>query len=240
MYAGGRQIRVLQERAPGDVDWGELGCDIVIEATGKFRSRAELTRHLEKGAHRVVLTVPPVDGPDQVDVLVVMGVNDEVLTPATRIVSNASCTDNALAALEITLSDVELGLGDGTRDFVRVSNGGGALVIVGSEVYGRFSGSLTVDVPGVGVSADTIVVAINTAGEARQLAAVEIAPGVKIIVDAGELTVAGQGDVQLGAVVVEQFHHKSCTVVEHVVELLTDGGEVREPGCRRRRCRRGG
>jgi glyceraldehyde 3-phosphate dehydrogenase len=99
MYAGGRQIRVLQERAPGDVDWGELGCDIVIEATGKFRSRAELTRHLDKGAHRVVLTVPPVDGPDEVDALVVMGVNDEVLTPATRIVSNASCTANALAAI---------------------------------------------------------------------------------------------------------------------------------------------
>ena len=99
MYVKGRQIRILQRRAPGDVDWNELGVDIVIEATGKFRSRAELTPHLEAGAHRVVLTVPPDDGPDEVDALVVMGVNDEVLTQETRIVSNASCTANALAAI---------------------------------------------------------------------------------------------------------------------------------------------
>ncbi len=96
MYAKGRQIRMLQRKAPGDVDWGAMGVDIVIDATGKFRHRAELQRHLDTGAKRVILTVPP---RDEIDAVVVMGVNDDVLTADTRIVSNASCTANALAPI---------------------------------------------------------------------------------------------------------------------------------------------
>jgi glyceraldehyde 3-phosphate dehydrogenase len=96
MYAKGKPIRMLQGRAPGDVDWSEHGVDIVIESTGRYRTRAELAKHLERGAKRVILTVPP---RDRVDALVVMGVNDHVLGPDTRIVSNASCTANALAPI---------------------------------------------------------------------------------------------------------------------------------------------
>jgi glyceraldehyde 3-phosphate dehydrogenase len=96
MYVQGRQIRMLQCRAPGEVDWAALGVDIVIEATGRYRSRSELERHLEMGARRVVLTSPP---QDDLDALVVMGVNDEVLTPDCRLVSNASCTANAAAPI---------------------------------------------------------------------------------------------------------------------------------------------
>ncbi len=96
LYCKGRQVRILQRRAPGDVDWAELGVDIVIEATGQYRTRAVLEKHLEKGAKRVVLTVPP---RDDIDAVVVMGVNDGVLTPGMRIVSNGSCTANALAPI---------------------------------------------------------------------------------------------------------------------------------------------
>jgi glyceraldehyde 3-phosphate dehydrogenase len=96
MYVKGRQIRLLQRRAPGDVDWKALGVSVVVEATGQYRTRDELQRHLDAGAKRVILTVPP---RDEIDALVVMGVNDHVLTPATRIVSNASCTANALAPI---------------------------------------------------------------------------------------------------------------------------------------------
>ena len=102
MYARGRQIPMLTHRAPGEVDWGALGVDIVIESTGKYRHRAELERHLERGARRVILTVPP---RDEVDAVVVMGVNDHVLTAQTRIVSNASCTANALAPICKVLND---------------------------------------------------------------------------------------------------------------------------------------
>ncbi len=96
MYVKGRQIPMLQRRAPGDVDWSALGVSIVIDATGQYRTRDELQRHLDAGAKRVILTVPP---RDEIDALVVMGVNDHVLTPETRIVSNASCTANALAPI---------------------------------------------------------------------------------------------------------------------------------------------
>jgi glyceraldehyde 3-phosphate dehydrogenase len=102
MYAKGRQIRMLQRKAPGDVDWGAMGVDIVIEATGQFRRRELLEKHLQMGAKRVILTVPP---RDDIDAIVVMGVNDHVLNENTRIVSNASCTANALTPILKILND---------------------------------------------------------------------------------------------------------------------------------------
>jgi len=104
MYAKGRQIRMLNRAAPGDVDWGAMGVDVVIEATTKFRDRASLTRHLETGAKRVILTVPP-KSPSEVDALVVSGVNDHVLGPDSRLVSAASCTANALVPICKLLED---------------------------------------------------------------------------------------------------------------------------------------
>jgi glyceraldehyde 3-phosphate dehydrogenase len=102
LYAKGRGIKLLQAKAPGDVDWRELGVDIVVEATGQYRTRSILQKHIDKGAKAVVLTVPP---RDEIDALVVMGVNDGVLGKNTRIVSNASCTANALAPICKILDD---------------------------------------------------------------------------------------------------------------------------------------
>ena len=102
LYAKGRQIRMLQRRAPGEVNWRELGVDVVIEATGQYRTRPVLERHLDSGAKRVILTVPP---RDEIDALVVMGVNDDVLGQKSRIVSNGSCTANALAPICKVLND---------------------------------------------------------------------------------------------------------------------------------------
>ncbi len=102
MYSKGRQIRMLQRKAPGDVEWRELGVDIVIEATGQYRTRSILQKHLDMGAKRVILTVPP---RDEIDAIVVTGVNDHVVTPQSRIVSNGSCTANALAPICKILND---------------------------------------------------------------------------------------------------------------------------------------
>jgi glyceraldehyde 3-phosphate dehydrogenase len=102
LYAKGRQVKLLQAKAPGDVDWTALGVDIVVEATGQYRTRAVLQKHLDRGAKAVVLTVPP---RDEIDALIVRGVNDHVLTKETRIVSNASCTANALAPICKILDD---------------------------------------------------------------------------------------------------------------------------------------
>lgn len=104
MYVKGRQIRMITAKEPGDVDWAALGVDVVIESTGKYRTREMLRRHLEAGARNVILTVPP-RAPEDVDALVVSGVNDAVLKPGHRIISNASCTINALAPILALLHD---------------------------------------------------------------------------------------------------------------------------------------
>jgi glyceraldehyde 3-phosphate dehydrogenase len=96
LYVAGRQVKMLSAEDPGEVHWGELGVDVVIEATGKHRSRQELERHLEMGAKRVILCAPPLDPPD---LTVVMGVNDDLLRPEHRIVSNASVTAHAAAPI---------------------------------------------------------------------------------------------------------------------------------------------
>ena len=64
LYVAGRQVKMLSAEKPGDVNWGDLGVETVIEATAKFRTRAELERHLEMGAKRVILCTPPADPPD--------------------------------------------------------------------------------------------------------------------------------------------------------------------------------
>jgi glyceraldehyde 3-phosphate dehydrogenase len=100
-YVAGRQIRMITEEkgAQTPPPWGDLGVDVVIEATAKSRTRAEVERHLAAGAKRVILCSPPAEPPD---ITVVLGVNEDRLRPEHRIVSNASCTAHAAApVLEI-------------------------------------------------------------------------------------------------------------------------------------------
>jgi glyceraldehyde 3-phosphate dehydrogenase len=96
MYVGGRQIRVLNRREPGEVDWADLGVDIVIEATTVYRTRQWLEKHLKAGAKQVILTVPP---RDTIDCVVVMGVNDHLLDAEHRLLSIGSATANCLAPI---------------------------------------------------------------------------------------------------------------------------------------------
>ena len=91
-----QEVRMLEQRDPATLPWRELDVDIVIEATGVFRKREQIARHLEAGARRVILTVP---AKDEIDAMIVLGVNDEDLRAEHRIVSNASCTTNCLAPI---------------------------------------------------------------------------------------------------------------------------------------------
>ncbi len=102
LYAAGRQVAMLSGEHPGDVDWGALGVETVIEATARHRTRAELERHLEMGAKRVILCAPSADPPD---ITVVMGVNDHDLRPGHRIVSNGSNTAHCAAPVAKVLHD---------------------------------------------------------------------------------------------------------------------------------------
>ena len=102
MRAGTQTVRMLEQAEPAKLPWKDLGIDVVIEATGRFRKRAECAWHVEAGARRVILTVP---AKDEVDAMVVVGVNDDVLRPEHRIVSAASCTTNCLAPVAKVLHD---------------------------------------------------------------------------------------------------------------------------------------
>jgi glyceraldehyde 3-phosphate dehydrogenase len=109
MFVDGDRIAMIDEMNPADLPWADLGIDIVVESTGVFRSREQLEKHLEAGAKKVILTVPP---KDEIDATIVMGVNDEDLDPTDRIVSNASCTTNCLAPIAKILDD-SFGLEEG-------------------------------------------------------------------------------------------------------------------------------
>jgi len=106
--------KLLNESNPADIPWGELGVDVVVEATGVFRARAQLEQHLAAGASRVILTVP---AKDSIDYTVVLGVNDDGLNPEHRIISNASCTTNCLAPMARVLND-EFGIEEGVINTV--------------------------------------------------------------------------------------------------------------------------
>ena len=94
LYVVGRQIPMLATEPPEAAPWRDLGVDIVVEASGRPRSRHDLERHLEQGARRVILCAPPLDPPD---ITIVMGVNDDHLTVEHQIVSNGSCTAHSAA-----------------------------------------------------------------------------------------------------------------------------------------------
>ncbi len=110
LIVNGDRLKITAERDPSNLKWGDLGADIVIEATGIFASREGCMKHINAGAKKVILTVPP---KDPVDAMVVLGVNDNILTKDHKIVSNASCTTNCLAPMVKVLNDafgVEHGL----------------------------------------------------------------------------------------------------------------------------------
>ncbi|HKI04557.1 MAG TPA: type I glyceraldehyde-3-phosphate dehydrogenase [Thermoanaerobaculia bacterium] len=102
MYVDGKKIAMTAEKDPAKIPWGKLGVDIVIESTGVFTSREQLQKHIEGGARKVILTVP---AKDEIDAMIVVGVNDDTLKAEHRLVSNASCTTNCLAPLAKVLNE---------------------------------------------------------------------------------------------------------------------------------------
>jgi glyceraldehyde 3-phosphate dehydrogenase len=96
MVVNGDRIRVVAQRDPTKLPWGEMGVDFVLECTGLFTSKAKASAHLTAGANKVVISAP---GGDDVDATIVYGVNHNVLKSTHSVISNASCTTNCLAPL---------------------------------------------------------------------------------------------------------------------------------------------
>ena len=98
----GKQVKVLSERDPSNLPWGDLGIDVVIESTGFFRAREDAQKHLDAGAKKVLISAPA----KEPDVTVCLGVNADAYDPESHnIISNASCTTNCLAPVAKVLND---------------------------------------------------------------------------------------------------------------------------------------
>jgi glyceraldehyde 3-phosphate dehydrogenase len=102
MMVNGDRIRVLAERDPAKLPWGQLGVDFVFECTGLFTSKAKASAHLAGGAKKVVISAP---GEKDVDATIVYGVNHNTLKSSHTVISNASCTTNCLAPVAKVLND---------------------------------------------------------------------------------------------------------------------------------------
>ncbi len=106
LILGNQKSRILKGGKPGDIPWDVFDVDVVIDATGKFRQKADLVKYLEAGAKRVIVTVPPVD---EVDRVVVIGVNENQISAADRLVTCTSSTVHVLA-LMLKILDTKYGV----------------------------------------------------------------------------------------------------------------------------------
>ncbi|RDV44663.1 type I glyceraldehyde-3-phosphate dehydrogenase [Leifsonia sp. ku-ls] len=110
IVVNGKPIKVLEERDPANLGWGDLGVDIVIESTGRFTKADDARKHIQAGAKKVIISAPATGE----DATFVMGVNEHLYNPETdNIISNASCTTNCLAPLAKVFNDefgIERGL----------------------------------------------------------------------------------------------------------------------------------
>ena len=103
LRAGGEEVKVLSERDPAALPWGDLEVDVVLESTGFFTDREGAQKHIDAGAKKVVISAPATDP----DITIVLGVNDDQYDPASHhVISNASCTTNCVAPLAKVLHDL--------------------------------------------------------------------------------------------------------------------------------------
>ncbi len=110
LIVNGKTVKITAEKDPANLPWKALGCQVAVEATGFFTNKASLQKHIDAGASKVILTAP---AKDALDLTVVLGVNDHLLKPEHKIISNASCTTNCLAPMAKVLNDtfgIEKGL----------------------------------------------------------------------------------------------------------------------------------
>jgi glyceraldehyde 3-phosphate dehydrogenase len=124
LRVGDAEVAVTAERDPAGLDWGALGVDVVIEATGHFRARDDAAVHLKSGARKVLISAPGKNA----DVTVVLGVNEETYDPDHHdVISNASCTTNCVAPMAKVLHD-EFGLVQGVMTTVHAYTGDQSLL----------------------------------------------------------------------------------------------------------------
>jgi glyceraldehyde 3-phosphate dehydrogenase len=102
LVVGGKKVKVIAERDPAKLGWGDLGVEVVVESTGRFTKRDDAAKHLEAGAKKVIISAPA----SNEDITIVMGVNEDKYDAVNHhVISNASCTTNCLAPFAKVLND---------------------------------------------------------------------------------------------------------------------------------------
>ncbi len=239
----GKLIRFYAERDPKNLPWKDLGVDIVMECTGIFNSKAKASAHIQAGAKRVVLSAP---GEKDVDATIVFGVNDKILTSAMTVVSNASCTTNALAPLAKALNDaigIESGLmttihaftndqvltdvyhSDARRarsavmSMIPTKTGAAANVgLVVPELNGKLDG-LAIRVPTVNVSLVDL-----TFSTPRETSVDEVNSTIKAIADGALKGIVGYNKMKLVSM---DFNHNSASTTFDATQTRVDGKLVK-------------
>ncbi len=102
LIVDGKEIKVLAERDPANLPWGDMGVEVVVESTGRFRKKEDASKHLEAGARKVIISAPSKGGEIS---SVVLGVNEDALDRGDDIIDNASCTTNCLTPVVRVLND---------------------------------------------------------------------------------------------------------------------------------------
>ncbi|MDA3792736.1 MAG: type I glyceraldehyde-3-phosphate dehydrogenase [Elusimicrobia bacterium] len=129
----GQKIKILSETDPEQLPWGDLGVDYVLESTGVFRKKAQIEKHIKAGAKKVLLSVP---AKDEIDATLVLGVNDDILKPEDKIISNASCTTNCFAPVVKVLNE-KFGLKGGLMTTIHAYTNGQAILDMPHSNYTR-------------------------------------------------------------------------------------------------------
>ena len=202
LKTGSQSVKLIAERDPSNLPWGELGVDIVIESTGIFRQREQLENHLKAGAKRVVLTVP---SKDEIDYTLVIGVNDDGLNENHRIISNASCTTNCLAPMAKILND-EYGIDYGVINTIHAYTNDQRLADVQHSDWRRSRAAAENIIP-------------TTTGAARAVG--KVLPELEGKLDG----IAMRVPVPDGSVVDGVFRLKKDTTVKDINELVLDISE---------------
>ena len=238
----GDQIAVLAERDPAKLPWVDLGVDLVLECTGFFTSRDAASAHLQAGASKVLVSAPG----KNLDATVVFGVNDEVLSDADKLVSNASCTTNCLAPIAKALND-SLGVDKGLANTVHAytndqrlndvyhtdlrraraaahsmipskTGAAAAIGLVVPELDGRLDG-LSVRVPTLNVSLLDLTVNVN-----RDTTVEEVN---SILTQAAEQSKGSVFEVNQLPLVSSDFNHNPASSIADITQTRVFGNMVK-------------
>ncbi len=154
LFLDGRRIPFIDAREPGDADWSAYGVDIVVQATGKYRTAAHLQRHLDAGAKKVIMTSTPDSG--DTTPLLLRGINDDILTDSTSMIALGSNTSNALAPV-LQVLDSSFGIDKAMFTTVHAMTNSLRLADVPTEGFRQSRAAGENIIPGPTNSADILI-----------------------------------------------------------------------------------